>query len=838
MNKNDDMTIRKTFFFLCLSAVLLFSCGKPETGGEGNTEEPSAPGQQEGIKPGDPVQVVDGKVRFYLDFKEDGIFRTLGVKADLAKDYTLAVGGKEYEVTSDEEGRAFAEVAVNPAAFYNASVVSEASGPYFGSSPYIGLILPPGQFRSSATDDASSMPLFASYAKENGNVLYLSPGCGMLSLDINGASKLVSVKVEDPAGTFISGYGNYVVSKQANIISKGFPWVSLNCTGASGGGKFFILVAAGEYPLGLDVTVSDAAHRKQTHHLDLPSLQADQVFSQSFDWQPEEDVIFYEGFDNCVWGGDVVSGSNGVGFAPVDKDPGTDADATLRGNERALATVPYNQPGTGYIQPAVFMDVSGRTVEQAHKMSSAYVASRNFGGYRFLYRCQEHPGYVALGTGDDYRGIWQTVPLKDEIGGLCDLSFSFDFVLAPGFKDLLHVQVVNGGFVESVQVDGEHLENFGQGTGYIGVTHTINLAPARYATGSMASKKTWHHAEIKIRNANDATYFSVTTADEGKGVHGFWLDNLLVRRTKDRRTRDNGTFRVLYWNIQDGMWADQYNNYDNFVAWIKRYSPDVCVWCEARSIFNAAGTYLTKAEKATMLTNAWPSLYPRYNHSYYALGGDRNNYPQAITSRYSITTLKRITDTDEAGRPVVSGAGLFRINVAGEDIYIVTLHPYAQAYAADVPVDERDASAAAHGGDYYREHEVKYVISQTINNPEYAGVKNWIMMGDFNSQSPNDDFYYKLGASTTKYLAQKQILDNTEYRDIIAEQYPGAFMTSTCSATSRVDYMFASEQMYGRVANAVILTDSWADPYQVDGVAGYLCYPSDHRPVMVDFRMK
>ena len=428
--------------------------------------------------------------------------------------------------------------------------------------------------------------------------------------------------------------------------------------------------------------------------------------------------------------------------------------------------------------------------------------------------------------------------MKNEIGGLCDLSFSFDFVLAPGFKDLLNVKVVNGGFVESVQVDGEHLENFGQGTGYIGVTHTINLAPARYATGSMASKKTWHHAEIKIRNANDATYFSVTTADDGKGVHGFWLDNLLVRRTKDRRTRDNGTFRVLYWNIQDGMWADQYNNYDNFVAWIKRYSPDVCVWCEARSIFNAAGTYLTKAEKATMLTNAWPSLYPRYNHSYYALGGDRNNYPQAITSRYSITTLKRITDTDEAGRPVVSGAGLFRINVAGEDIYIVTLHPYAQAYAADVPVDERDASAAAHGGDYYREHEVKYVISQTINNPEYAGVKNWIMMGDFNSQSPNDDFYYKLGASTTKYLAQKQILDNTEYRDIIAEQYPGAFMTSTCSATSRVDYMFASEQMYGRVANAVILTDSWADPYQVDGVAGYLCYPSDHRPVMVDFRMK
>ena len=837
MNNYNDMTIRKTIFFLCLQAMLLLSCGKPENGGENNTEGPVTPVEQEGIKRGDPIQVVDGKVRFYLDFKEDGIFRTLGVKADLTKDYTLTVGGKEYAVTADEDGSAFAEVAVNTAAVYNASVVSGASKAYYGSSPYIGLILPPGQFQSSAKNDAASMPLFASYNSGDGNVLYLSPGCGMISLDIKGASKLVSVKVEDPAGAFVSGSGNYMVSRMANYISKGFPWVNLNCTGANGG-KYNILAAAGDYPQGLDVTVSDEAHRMQTLHLDLTSLQADQVVSQSFDWSPEEDVIFYEGFDNCVWGGDVVKGSSGAGFAPSDKNPGTEGDATLRGNERALAAVPYNQPGTGYIQSSLFMDVSGKTVEQSHKMSSAYVASRNFGGYRFLYRCQEHPGYVALGTADVYQGIWQTVPLKEEIGGLCDLSFSFDFVLVPGFKDLLHVQIVNGGFVESVEVDGKPLQSFGQGTGYIGVTHTINLEPAQFATGSMASKKTWHHAVIKIRNANDATYFSVTTADEGKGVHGFWLDNLLVRRTKDRRTRDNGTFRVLYWNIQDGMWADQYNNYDNFVAWIKRYNPDVCIWCEARSIFNASGTNLTKAEKATMLTNAWPSLYPRYNHSYYALGGDRNNYPQAITSRYSITTLKRITDTDEAGRPVVSGAGLFRINVAGEDIYIVTLHPYAQAYAADVPVEEREASAAAHGGDYYREHEVKYVISQTINNPEYSGVKNWIMAGDFNSQSPNDDFYYKLGSSTTKYLAQKQILDNTEYKDIIAEQYPGAFMTSTTAATSRIDYMFASEQMYGRVANAVILTDSWANPYQVDGVAGYLCFPSDHRPVMVDFRMK
>ena len=41
--------------------------------------------------------------------------------------------------------------------------------------------------------------------------------------------------------------------------------------------------------------------------------------------------------------------------------------------------------------------------------------------------------------------------------------------------------------------------------------------------------------------------------------------------------------RVLYWNIQNGMWADQHNNYDNFVNWVKEYDPDVCIWAEAKS---------------------------------------------------------------------------------------------------------------------------------------------------------------------------------------------------------------------------------------------------------------
>ena len=40
---------------------------------------------------------------------------------------------------------------------------------------------------------------------------------------------------------------------------------------------------------------------------------------------------------------------------------------------------------------------------------------------------------------------------------------------------------------------------------------------------------------------------------------------------------------VLYWNIQNGMWSDQGNNYDNFVEFVKAEDPDICVWAEAES---------------------------------------------------------------------------------------------------------------------------------------------------------------------------------------------------------------------------------------------------------------
>ena len=39
-----------------------------------------------------------------------------------------------------------------------------------------------------------------------------------------------------------------------------------------------------------------------------------------------------------------------------------------------------------------------------------------------------------------------------------------------------------------------------------------------------------------------------------------------------------GEVKILYWNIQNGMWHDQGNHYDNFVAFVKTLDPDICVY--------------------------------------------------------------------------------------------------------------------------------------------------------------------------------------------------------------------------------------------------------------------
>ena len=69
--------------------------------------------------------------------------------------------------------------------------------------------------------------------------------------------------------------------------------------------------------------------------------------------------------------------------------------------------------------------------------------------------------------------------------------------------------------------------------------------------------------------------------------------------------------RLLYWNIQMGMWDGQRDNYDRFVDWVNSKNPDICVWCEGASHVKTESEETIKKEDR-FLPGGWPEIAARY----------------------------------------------------------------------------------------------------------------------------------------------------------------------------------------------------------------------------------
>ena len=296
--------------------------------------------------------------------------------------------------------------------------------------------------------------------------------------------------------------------------------------------------------------------------------------------------------------------------------------------------------------------------------------------------------------------------------------------------------------------------------------------------------------------------------------------------------------RLVYWNIQNGMWEGQTDDYQRFTDWVKAQKPDVCVWCEAQPIYKT-GTY-TKLDNIdewradSLMTIMWKRLGKRYGHKYVYIGGHRDNFPQVITSRYPIETVDRITGN--ADTLVSHGAGWARIKVAGKLLNIVTLHTWPQAYGFNVSPDDRERSKAANEGDKFRRAEMEYICRHTIGTAPGAGEEYWMMMGDFNARSRVDNWVYRYADDDTKLLVHDYIREHTPYVDIIHEKEPMSFYSST-GGHSRIDFVYCTRPLAGAVVEAHIHTDAYTRPVKSKVVTSFY-EPSDHRPIFVDFDLK
>ena len=293
-------------------------------------------------------------------------------------------------------------------------------------------------------------------------------------------------------------------------------------------------------------------------------------------------------------------------------------------------------------------------------------------------------------------------------------------------------------------------------------------------------------------------------------------------------------FKILVWNIQNGMWSDQGNNYDNFVTWVKKYDPDVCIWCESRSNYET-GKKTAMPKDKVYLPDGWGELAKRYGHRYWAKSGHRDNFPQVITSKYNIETLQQIVG-NEADSVVSHGAGHFKVVLAGQPINFVSLHTWPQKYAYGVSGSAaQEASKAENGGDKYRLKEITYICEHTIGKSKDPQNEWWLMAGDFNAQSSLDNDQYKYSLDDTRFLVHDYVLENTPYMDVIKQQHAGEFK-STTSGSSRIDFVYCSPAMMKQVTYADVIRDEWTGTIVKDEATGFK-YPSDHRPLIVEVKV-
>ena len=291
-------------------------------------------------------------------------------------------------------------------------------------------------------------------------------------------------------------------------------------------------------------------------------------------------------------------------------------------------------------------------------------------------------------------------------------------------------------------------------------------------------------------------------------------------------------FRLVYWNIQNGMWSGQGDNYSAFVEWVKARRPDVCVWCEAQTIYYT-GTDKSMQPQERYLTEHWGELAVRYGHKYWYVGGHRDNYPQVITSKYPIRNVERITGN--ADTVVMHGAGWATVKIRKRKINIVTLHTWPHAYAPGAA--DRKKSSEGHGGSGYRRMELEYIYNHTLGGMSDNADDLWMMMGDFNSRSPLDNPKYRYPDNDPRFWEQRYILENTPYIDVVAHKHPGEFLTST-GGQSRIDFVYCTEPLCRMAVRADIITDEYTCPVRDKKKLSNFWHPSDHLPIVVDFDMK
>ena len=358
---------------MMLAAASVLSCAPEqlpddnkdnENDDPGNVETPPAPDQEEVIP--------EGVIRLYLN---DASVRT-AFGAGVTEWGKVHINGAEYQVATNEAGKAYVDVPATEGVTSYSAVLAEGSSDWWGETPDKDIVHPFAYAYHQMEQSVTSLPLFAQaqVAGQKADLDFKS-GCAVLKLVITGEASVASVKVVEPTGAKIAGIGSY--TSDGFSISKGTDFVVLNTTNkgsfvplSGAGSEFLIPIAAGQYASGLEVTVCTADHKMSRTMIPAFNVESDQVYTKEITHKVDSDLVYYEGFDNFVWGGDIVGGSETLAMLPKSEKVTTLSFRSLTGYETPLYQTECTMAGAGYVQKSsTLSDIAGKIVDESRNLS-------------------------------------------------------------------------------------------------------------------------------------------------------------------------------------------------------------------------------------------------------------------------------------------------------------------------------------------------------------------------------------------------------------------------------------------------------------------------------------
>ena len=837
------------------------------------------------------------QTRFSLQTEEGALRSIIGTGAhEFSSDDRFYLRSEYYEPSVGEDGSVYLDVSSAASGNYNLFCFPKGSKYWFRSSednPLDNLVVPYSQFYRSTVDSLRYYPLYGNHDDTQAGGLVLREVISAIGITVRGEARIASVHLQNKASSDLvsdnlAGIASFDPEK-GYVLKEGVNFVNLNCTDGgkgvsitSSGKTFYLIVSPGQYPSGFTLTVTDMDHKGQTFDIDGFEISAGQVKSLEVTYSPDPDLLFFEHFDNFVWGGNVKGNKSVSSFAP---DALSSPRADRSGYEEAFTSVGITTPGSYVIQDN-WENVKGRSVAERNSVSPSYIVSRNIGDFAYLLRCQEYQGCISVGAGDERRGGIQPSKnfFKKEIAKRLDgeafygLKLSYDICLRYGTEDMFCSQLSGSGIASKLVVDGIEipLENTIGGNNTYTYTFMNVCAVRRSDVPAPSSERYsdgWHHVEMTFSNLNEISTFGLWGFDRNI-KHGSFVDNVEIRYVPVEHP--SSKLRVLLYNIQNGMWADQGNNFDNMVDFIRKLDPDVCVFCEGQSLWKTGSAEYSGQSSYQLFTNKeglssntttntteelknaqWGALAARFGHSYHAVSMYRDPYPQVITSKYPVQTVLRIAranDKDGRGTTLIHGAGHYQVTAGGQTVNFVSLHLWPMKYGPSES-DTEENRAKLHGYDYAR-REVEALLGATVKRTDCGD--NWLILGDTNSISPLDDEYYgevsfpRWDTEGYKWVQPHEAFLSGDYGRPLYDMLrqgdgslytgPGRFMTST-GGIARLDIMYGSESMKRRVTGlSLMLNDSFSGittsaVYDPESDEKNPKVPSDHRPLLIEFDM-